>query len=446
MPSMPRIAADRRRVPGILRRGRLDLANALCCWTGSFGKGVPSECTCCSGRRHWAAPIRLPAARSARWRSASPCSAARADAHLILSEENGAARLLTRPGEAIYNDSNGLTEGNHPFQVAWLPDETREKYLKKVQDAADANGVTGGPSIVFEGNIPSDPRRNAGIAKTIESFALPSTQPRKPAPFFWLGEAVSIKPPQRIEVDRRPGDNLLIVGQDERSVQGMLDIVFLTLAAQQTLPDADDTASPQFFVLDGDAVEAGDDTEWKRMLALVPHRSVRCGQRDVEAVVEQVAAEVTRRAEDPTADAPPIFVFVSNLSKFRNLRNEEDDFGFGGSSDKPPSPGKMLSNILSSGPAVGVHTFVWCDSYSNLSRWMNNSTLREIEMRLAYQMNAADSSNLIDSPAASKLGGHRALLYLRETGRVEKLRPYAIPSPDWLEWVAAEFQKNKPAS
>ena len=54
-------------------------------------------------------------------------------------------------------------------------------------------------------------------------------------------------------------------------------------------------------------------------------------------------------------DAPPIFLFVSNLSKFRDLRNEEDDFGFGGSSDKPPSPGKMLSNILSSGPAIGVH-------------------------------------------------------------------------------------------
>ncbi len=28
-----------------------------------------------------------------------------ADAHLILSEENSAARLLSRPGEAIYNDA-----------------------------------------------------------------------------------------------------------------------------------------------------------------------------------------------------------------------------------------------------------------------------------------------------------------------------------------------------
>jgi len=38
-------------------------------------------------------------------RVALQCS--EADAHLILSDDNGAARLLSRPGEAIYNDQNG---------------------------------------------------------------------------------------------------------------------------------------------------------------------------------------------------------------------------------------------------------------------------------------------------------------------------------------------------
>ena len=54
-------------------------------------------------------------------RIALQCS--EADAHLILSEDNTAARLLTRPGEAIYNDANGMMEGNNLFQVVWLPDE-----------------------------------------------------------------------------------------------------------------------------------------------------------------------------------------------------------------------------------------------------------------------------------------------------------------------------------
>src|SRR5207253_774321 len=54
-------------------------------------------------------------------RIALQCS--ESDAHLILSEENSAARLLSRPGEAVYNDANGLVEGNHFFQVVWLADE-----------------------------------------------------------------------------------------------------------------------------------------------------------------------------------------------------------------------------------------------------------------------------------------------------------------------------------
>src|SRR5262249_45258648 len=44
-------------------------------------------------------------------RIALQCS--EADAHLILSKDNAAARLLGRPGEAIYNDANGLVEGNN---------------------------------------------------------------------------------------------------------------------------------------------------------------------------------------------------------------------------------------------------------------------------------------------------------------------------------------------
>ena len=49
-------------------------------------------------------------------------------------EDNAAARLLTRPGEAIYNDANGLFEGNHPFQVVWLSDQQREGYLQRLAE------------------------------------------------------------------------------------------------------------------------------------------------------------------------------------------------------------------------------------------------------------------------------------------------------------------------
>jgi S-DNA-T family DNA segregation ATPase FtsK/SpoIIIE len=65
--------------------------------------------------------------------------------------------------------------------------------------------------------------------------------------------------------------------------------------------------------------------------------------------------------------------------------------------------------------------------------------MRELEMRVAFQMSATDSSNLIDSPVAGRLGQNRALLYLEETGMLEKFRPYGLPSEDWLATVRARF-------
>ena len=96
-------------------------------------------------------------------RIALQCS--EADAHLILSEENSAARLLSRPGEAIYNDANGLVQGNHPFQIVWLGDEKREKYLKGLLELTQERLATKSihppaPQIVFEGNSPAVIGRN----------------------------------------------------------------------------------------------------------------------------------------------------------------------------------------------------------------------------------------------------------------------------------------------
>ena len=54
-------------------------------------------------------------------------------------------------------------------------------------------------------------------------------------------------------------------------------------------------------------------------------------------------------------------------------------------------------------------------------------------------MSANDSSNLIDSPAGNKLGPNRALAYSEEQGTMEKFRPYALPTAQWLERVKASL-------
>ncbi|HMP06999.1 MAG TPA: hypothetical protein PJ982_11655 [Lacipirellulaceae bacterium] len=137
---------------------------------------------------------------------------------------------------------------------------------------------------------------------------------------------------------------------------------------------------------------------------------------------------------------------IHDLAQFRDLRVGEDDFSFSfsGGNGKQPQPDRRFRDILKEGPAVGVHVLLWCESYNSLTRSIDRLALREIEFRVATQMSAADSTSLIDSPAAASLGEHRAILYRDDLGTQTKFRPYGPPTPAWLAWAAAA--RSRPAS
>jgi hypothetical protein len=125
------------------------------------------------------------------------------------------------------------------------------------------------------------------------------------------------------------------------------------------------------------------------------------------------------------------------------LRRADDDLGFGGfGEEKTVSPSKQFSMLLRDGPGVGVHVLVWSDTFNTVNRWLDRASLREMDQRVLFQMSANDSSNLMDSPAASRLGAHRAILYSEELGQQEKFRPYGPPDREWLAWVAERLNQR----
>ena len=82
---------------------------------------------------------------------------------------------------------------------------------------------------------------------------------------------------------------------------------------------------------------------------------------------------------------------------------------------------------------------IWCDTNANLQRRLDRQSLKEFDLRVVFQMSNDDSLFLIDSGLASKLGQHRALLHSEEDGRLEKFRPFALPSEEWLRQVGEQF-------
>ena len=367
-------------------------------------------------------------------RIALQCS--ESDAHLVLSEDNTAARLLTRPGEAIYNDANGLYEGNHPFQVVWLPDDQRDEYLQRVKQMAGDRQYGGIPAIIFEGNIPADAAENPFLAASLAEAAWPV---KCDSPQAWLGSAVAIKEPTAAVFMRQPGSNLLMVGHREETSLGVLATSMVSLASQLTPgPASGDPVGARFYVLDGTRPEAPEAGLWNRITAAIPHCTTIGSPREAAQIVAELARELAQRREEGRETLAPIYLIIYNLGRFRDLR-KDDDFGFGGSDEASASPGKQFATLLREGPAWGIHSLVWCDSYSTASRLLDRQSLRDFELRVLFQMNATDSSSLMDGPDASRLGVNRAIFYDEGHGQTEKFRPYGLPSADWLAEVSRQL-------
>jgi hypothetical protein len=292
----------------------------------------------------------------------------------------------------------------------------------------------------------------------------------------WLGSAVAIKEPTAASFARHAGSNLLVVGTWEESALGVLANALISLAAQNkperagaspppsegaarskaepqaNTPFTKDTEltadGPQLgaedgptrsnafaYILDGTRPESPEAGTWQKITDALPHRIDVGTPRDTARIMNEIAAELTRREAASDEDSPPIYLVIFNGGRFRDLRRGDDDFSFSMDRDKPASPEKQWAEVLKNGPAWGIHSLVWCDSYNNVNRILDRLAMREFEMRVAFQMSAADSSSLLDNPAATKLRQHRGLFASEDLGTLEKFRPYGIPTDAWLAEV-----------
>ncbi len=347
------------------------------------------------------------------------------DAYLIMDQDNPAPRLLSRPGEGIYNDTAGSIEGNSPFQAVWLDDQVRDDYLARVRARADETpGKYPGP-IVFEGSAPADIRENLLLASLLKT--VPTALPEQAR--VWLGAPNSIKGPTEAVFKRQGGNHLLLVGQSEERTLNSLTIALATLALQFPRGQA------RFIILDSTPPGIPQRDYFAQVMQAVPHEIIQVNNANLAEVMAELSADLKQRGTEAAGAGPETFVLIQGLQNFKRLR-PEDEFSFGGSdASAPPNPANVLLELITEGPARGFHMLAAIDTYNNVNRCLGRKALSEFEMRVLFQMSASDSASLIDAPDASNLGFHRALLYLDREGTIETFRPYAQPDGGWVAAV-----------
>ena len=359
-----------------------------------------------------------------------------ADARLIMGDGNLQARLLSRPGEAIYNSANGLIEGNSFFQVALFSEEDRNQRLDEIRNhAAQVQARTARrfeEPVIFEGNAPARFEACQPINEILERSHAPL---KLKAADAWLGEPIAIRPPTAARFRRQGGSNFLIVTRNEEEGIGIAISSLVSLFSQYGPGDA------RFFIFNLTTA----DSDWnelpQHLAQTFPHETEIVGRKNLATVLNDLVAEANRRTQEQATDTPEIFFVVLGLHRARDLRDDDDGLSKYLKDEKASDPRELFMTLLREGPESGIHVIAWSDAYTGVAR-VDRRILGEFSMRVAGPMSNEDSSRLIDDPMAAKLDKpHRAVFYDEERpGQLEKFRPYGIPETKWLDSVASQLR------
>lgn len=291
------------------------------------------------------------------------------DSYKVLARDNNAAALLERPGEAVYNDKDGLVGGNQQFQVAYVDPAQRRAHVEALAAAAAAR------PLVFDGH------RRADLGSNRDLTALAAARPAQPprATALFLGEPATLESRHTaFRLRRQSRSNLLIVGQTEAETLA----VFLSAMASFLIAQPPHTARVELLGL----LNVGEDGDLDDALeAFGGLAGVRLhGRRHVMSVIDAVHATMTERLtqhDDGRADRSPLILGLCGMQRARDLYRE---------GITTPEPARKLSRILRDGADVGVHVILACDTFGGFLRCLEQKDLHEIDGRVA--LNGGDAS------------------------------------------------------
>lgn len=341
------------------------------------------------------------------------------DSYLILGEDNSAARLLERPGEAIYNGQGGRVEANSPFQIVWLPEHTRDEALERLSRHAERTGMSTHEPVVFEGNAPADPSRTPELVSDRRTPVRPS----EVVPVH-LGVPIAIAPPLSAGLERARAENVVFISTDTDGAHAMLATSLLGFSRfAASTPGA---VAYVVHVEDPDRPDSLEDIAQRTGLDTRLYST-----RQVGDALAELDAEIERRKLADRDEEPPVLFVIAGVQSCRDVKRS-DGMSFGGFGDDEQAaaslPGDLLDGIVQRGPEVGVHVVLWADTLDAFERALDRRRLSDFSHRVLTQMNAMDSASILDSPEASRLPSRRGLYYNDRLVRSVTFRPYAFPT------------------
>lgn len=305
------------------------------------------------------------------------------------------------------------------------------------------------PQDVF-GRLLQEVARQALVSVSIEqnplfkeALANPGWKAPRERVASWLGHPLAIKAPTAISFRRESGSNLLIVGKQEEVALGMLITTMVCLAAQNP-PTLAQFSVLDLSIADLNALYGANTGPFEFFRQVLPRYTRQVmHRRDFRAhpsrFITGLSDELQERAGADDLEASSLYLVICGLPRVENVLQK--DMLQGGEHISSSSVAKLLLDVLRRGPELGIHTLVACDKLSGLEGVLGSQALEHFDHRVVLRTISKDESNdLIEAPDAFALDEEHAIFF--DKGRLEKFRPYRLPSKAWLEEAAMQIRQK----
>jgi hypothetical protein len=315
----------------------------------------------------------------------------------FLNHDNTVPAGFNRPGQALYNETEGRKEGNTEFQVAFVDVSeipTRCDALRQREQVRFSRQVVE-EARVFHGEMPVNPEGR-----------IPKSVPEKLQVF--IGEPLKIQSePVAINFEAQDGANLIAIGQ------GME--ILNTLSNNLAIQLLQSALGPEIFVADSLPLAK---ERWAELVGKGIQFLTTPVQ--VNAALDNLTIELENRKMDEHAESfPPkvLFLIEPQLNKALPPGNGMDS-----------SPATLKVNtLLEQGPRLGLHIILITSRLARtdkvLGQYGSPLSLQHFATKVVFRTDEAEKLLGYDAPSKN-IGEYSGVLSDETTGEMTPFQTY----------------------
>lgn len=380
------------------------------------------------------------------------------------------------PGKIVLNDQSGDDKANEFGKVALLDPAVRVAVLDALCEKADGDGPAEErfATVVFDGqeqpNIAENPlvidllrrpsrpseeqwRTIATASAHEQGFGVRDWFAGERPVAFWFGQELNVHGQARAILRRRAMENVLLVGENQAAIYGMLAGLICSVPIGET------PSGLRLWILD----RAVPGTPWESTLDMAASAVLdpfgfqtqrSHDHRQLTPWLDEFCTELDQRAardESELGTEPTYLLIIAGADRLPQLTRTQNKFG----TSVDTAEGEKLKRIYRDGPALGLHVILSFPAAGPLKLCLDRPQLEQFKHRVVTQVSEADSFLLIGNDHGAKLqrGETKPIfaIYQDTIGGLEtKFKPYTadaqMPWSEQLRILGNHLQRWKEAS